>query len=132
MIAIVNGVPSNKSPTSMEQTAPHAIWMEPNIADAVPAPLWNGRKAKVATFGKLNPWQPIIKNNRKMFSSMVSHSNLAKIDNKRPNANCVGKVTRSTCKLLYFLSTTRFNWLAEIIPDATMANKNPKVDSLTP
>ena len=129
---MVNGVPSNKRPTSTEQTAPQAIWMEPNIAEAVPAPRWKGRKASVATFGKLNPWQPIIKKSKKMLSSMVNKSTLAKMASKSPSPNCVGNVTRKICKLEYFFKTTRFNWLAEIIPDATMANNKPNLDSLTP
>ena len=55
IMAMVNGVPSKSNPTKVAQTAPQAICMDPNMADAVPAPWWKGRKASVATLGKLNP-----------------------------------------------------------------------------
>lgn len=54
-MAMVKGVPSKNKPMAIEQIEPQAIWMDPIMAEADPAPLLNGLRARLATLGKLKP-----------------------------------------------------------------------------
>ena len=50
-------VPLLSMPTSADEPAPKAIWIEPINAEALPASFVKGAIESADELGKLNPWQ---------------------------------------------------------------------------